>query len=130
MNTFNVIPKKPVFDEPVTIDIDSFPLQTLDPNIINNGWLSNGDFEQVRGQMVCVSHVVDDAKLSLDNTPINEFRERIKIVLLEKLLEELKKNKQIEFTSINDNLNHQTIFKARIFVTPDDKIRALRKAGK
>ena len=130
MNTFNVIPKKPVFDEPVTIDIDSYPLQTLDPNIINNGWLSNSDFEQISGQMVCVSHVVDDAKLALDNTPINEFRERIKIVLLEKLLEELKKNKQIEFTSINDNLNHQTIFKARIFVTPDDKIRALRKAGK
>lgn len=96
---------------------------------IQNVWVDEYS-DTIKGEMITVSHTLSDLEASLDTTPVNEFRNKIKSILLEKLIEELKKSNTIEFTSTNDPKNHQTVFKARIFATPDSQVRILRKAGK
>lgn len=96
---------------------------------IQNVWVDEY-VDPIRGEMIVVSHSISGLEASVDITPVNDFKNKIKTILLEKLIEELKKSNSIEFTSVNDPRNNQTIFKARIFATPDNQVRILRKAGK
>ena len=47
--------------------------------------------------------------------------------LITKLVRELMDGKHIEFTKQQDVVTMETIVRARIFVTPDDEVRVIRK---
>lgn len=53
----------------------------------------------------------------------------IKMAMVSKIAEELIASKMVEFTSENDPMNLKVKIRARLFVTPDDQVRLLRKAG-
>ena len=86
--------------------------------------------DTIKGEMFVVDLTVSDLEVSINTLSPDDFMDQIKTRLLEKMLTGLRKSKSIEFTRMNDTKNHQTIFKARIFATPDDQVRILRKAGK
>ena len=113
----------------VTQGINRITSSAITRHQLQNVWVDEYA-DPIRGEMITVSHTLSDLEASLDITPVNDFKNKIKSILLEKLIEELKKSNSIEFTSVNDPRNNQTIFKARIFATPDNQVRILRKAGK
>lgn len=55
--------------------------------------------------------------------------EEIKMAMVAKIAGELIKSKMIEFTREEDAMNLKMKIRARLFVTPDDQVRLLRKAG-
>lgn len=54
---------------------------------------------------------------------------QIKMAMVSKIAEQLITSKMVEFTSEQDPMNNKVKIRARLFVTPDDQVRILRKAG-
>jgi hypothetical protein len=70
------------------------------------------------------------AEMRLDaNEAIQMDDLELKNRLITKLVRELMDGKCIEFTKQQDVVTMETIVRARIFVTPDDQVRVIRKAN-
>jgi hypothetical protein len=70
------------------------------------------------------------AEMRLDaNEAIQMDDIELKNRLITKLVRELMDGKYIEFTKQQDVASMETIVRARIFVTPDDQVRIVRKAN-
>ncbi len=88
-----------------------------------NGNVTNASLDIIKGQMVF-------AEMRLDaNEAIQMDDLELKNILITKLVRELMDGKCIEFTKQQDVANMETIVRARIFVTPDDQIRVIRKTN-
>ena len=77
----------------------------------------------IQGKMIQVMEYVD--------LHIMESRDPkdIKMAMVTKIAEEMINSKMIEFTSEKDELGLKVKVRARAFLTPDDQVRLLRKAG-
>ena len=79
--------------------------------------------QKIQGKMIQVMEEVD--------LQIIESRDpkEIKMAMVTKIAEEMINSKMIEFTSEKDQLGLKVKVRARAFLTPDDQVRLLRKAG-
>lgn len=80
----------------------------------------------VGGKMLAVQRVAHDAVQM--NMPPHEYEAHIKVELAQDIAMALIENKLIEFTKENDLSRMQTIYRARVFCTPDETVRVLRLA--
>jgi hypothetical protein len=97
----------------------------------NSNWLNsqmtisaldiNG--ESVTGEMVMVEMVFD----SIDT--INKDKNQIKRELTESLVQKILKSNLVEYTMQEDLKNDLITYRARAFLTPDDRVRLLRREG-
>jgi hypothetical protein len=77
----------------------------------------------IQGKMISVEMRLDVSEaMQMDDL---ELKNR----LITKLVRELMNGKYIEFTKQQDVVTMETIVRARIFVTPDDQVRVIRKAN-
>lgn len=75
----------------------------------------------IRGKMVVAEMRLDASEaMQMDDL---ELKNR----LITKLVRELMDGKHIEFTKQQDVASMETIVRARIFATPDDEVRVIRK---
>ena len=94
-------------------------------SVIRGSWnnTSVGPIDTIQGKMVT-------AQMSIDaNQAIQMDDLELKNRLITKLVRELMNGKYIEFTKQQDVATMETIVRARIFVTPDDQVRVIRKAN-
>lgn len=84
---------------------------------------SSAPTQTIQGKMIQVMEEVD--------LQIIESRDpkEIKMAMVTKIAEEMINSKMIEFTSEKDQLGLKVKVRARAFLTPDDQVRLLRKAG-
>lgn len=88
------------------------------------------DQELVKGEMITAQMHVSDFEIAKMNIDEDQFRHEMKKKLAHELAEQMLKNKFVEFTKQENLQNGDTIFRARAFLTPDDKVRVLRKEVK
>jgi hypothetical protein len=82
--------------------------------------------EPIQGKMVTVDKVVDRFHLeSVSGIDVD----MIKRELIDKIVTKLVEEKLIEFTRTEDYASDLIRFRARIFATPDNEVRYLRKNG-
>lgn len=85
----------------------------------------------IQGKMVTVDIVytgADMERLGLTSVP-NYFEDTIKKDLILKLAHSMARDNYIEFTKQMDSLEDVIRYRARIYATPDDKVRYLRIKG-
>jgi hypothetical protein len=88
-----------------------------------NGNVTNASLDIIKGQMVF-------AEMRLDaNEAIQMDDLELKNRLITKLVRELMNGRYIEFTKQQDVASMETVVRARIFVTPDEQVRVIRKAN-
>ncbi len=88
-----------------------------------NGNVTNASLDIIKGQMVA-------AEMRLDaNEAIQMDDIELKNRLITKLVRELMDGRYIEFTKQQDVARMETVIRARIYVTPDDQVRIVRKAN-
>ena len=75
--------------------------------------------DTVQGKMISVSLVVDD----LEILNPDQIKETVALMLVRKMID----GKNIEFTKDNNMPTGQTLIRARVFVTTDEKVRVIRK---
>ena len=100
------------------------------------GSLSDGSFtaapsEPVQGKMITVdiTYSNDDlGRLGLTSVP-NYFEDSIKKELILKLSHAIARENYVEFTKQDNYAEHSITYRARIYATPDDKVRLIRKQG-
>ncbi len=102
---------------------------------ISNSTTTAAPVEMIQGEMVQVYHEVDITQMSLqDQESMDRLQSQMKESLTEMLVKRLISQKKIEFTkTIEDSQNFDSKrvrFRARVFVTPDDKVRVFRLNGK
>jgi hypothetical protein len=86
-----------------------------------NGNVTNASLDIIKGQMVA-------AEMRLDaNEAIQMDDIELKNRLITKLVRELMDGRYIEFTKQQDVARMETIVRARIYVTPDEQVRVIRK---
>lgn len=77
----------------------------------------------IQGKMI-------SAEMRLDaNEAIQMDDLELKNRLITKLVRELMNGRYIEFTKQQDVASMETVVRARIFVTPDEQVRVIRKAN-
>lgn len=87
-------------------------------------------FDEIQGKMLTVDYAVSHHSFELTTMDPVAFQDKVKEQLCQKILDEMKKSSCIEFTRQNIPGEYITKFRARIFVTPDDKVRILRQHQK
>lgn len=103
------------------------------------GFLSDGSAtsitsvstEHIQGKMITVDLVYtgeDLERLGLSSVP-NYFEDTIKKDLIMKLAHSLARENYVEFTKQDNYAEHSITYRARIYATPDDKVRLMRKQG-
>ena len=111
----------------ITIPIDS---RTGGGGTISSIGISSGD--TVQGKMIAVNKTYsaeEVERLGLNILP-HEYHDRIKAELIEMLMAKVIQNKCIEFTKQDNFVENSITFRARIFATPDDMIRFIRRNDK
>lgn len=94
-------------------------------SVMRGSWNNTAvdSIDTIQGKMVT-------AQMSIDaNQAIQMDDLELKNRLITKLVRELMNGKYIEFTKQQDVVTMETIVRARIFVTPDDQVRVIRKAN-
>lgn len=101
------------------------------PNNIGGVPISNGSMppfnltdHTIQGKMITVAKTIDH--FIMEQVDEND----IKISMMSQLVEEMIKNKCVEFTKQRGESTNETIIRARIFVTPDTNIRIIREYQK
>lgn len=86
------------------------------------------DFEIVKGDMIVVQKKYDQSELekSYDKSFVDGLKKEMALELAERILQ----NKYVEFTKQEDLKNGEVVYRARAYVTPDDRIRKIRKSEK
>ena len=91
------------------------------------GAISAGD--TVQGRMVSVekTYSIDEIERLGLNTHPHAYHDTIKKELIELLMAKIIQSKCVEFTKQDNFMENSVKFRARMFVTPDDMVRFLRK---
>jgi hypothetical protein len=86
----------------------------------------------IQGQMLTVEKVLNSYELERTGLSANikNFEDEIKKELIQKLLHEIVRQRCIEFTSQKDMLTNSVVYRARIYVTPDEQTRIIRQIQK
>jgi hypothetical protein len=87
--------------------------------------------EPIQGKMITVDIVYscdDLERLGLTSVP-NYFEDSIKKELILKLSHAIARENYVEFTKQDNYAEHSITYRARIYATPDDKVRLIRKQG-
>ncbi len=94
----------------------------------NNTTLNQKEYH-IQGKMVVVSRSYDFSHRM--NSPLDDdaYNSVIKKQLIEELVNELWKNKHIEFTKTEDPSNYAYMYRARVCTVPDTQVRILREQG-
>jgi hypothetical protein len=85
--------------------------------------------EKVRGEMLAVQKVVGAHELEMIKLDEDTFNQQIKRELAFQLAEQILQNKFVEFTKQENYNTGQITYRARAYLTPDDKVRMLRKTS-
>jgi hypothetical protein len=97
-------------------------------------WVSSKNFwemekqvkdEVIQGRMVTAQHCMTDLQFSAALIS----PDAIKDILLQKLVESIRGAGFVEFTKTQDPITLEQLFRARIFVVPDQQVRILRLHG-
>ena len=107
-----------------TIPIDG---STGGGGTISSIGISSGD--TVQGRMVSVEKIysIDEIERLGLNTLPHAYHDRIKTELIELLMAKIIQSKCVEFTKQDNFMENSVKFRARMFVTPDDMVRFIRK---
>jgi len=91
------------------------------------GAISAGD--TVQGRMVSVekTYSIDEIERLGLNTLPHLYHDTIKTELIELLMAKIIQSKCVEFTKQDNFMENSVKFRARMFVTPDDMVRFIRK---
>jgi hypothetical protein len=113
----------------ITITGISLPHTITDttyPNIFED--FNSKPVESVKGEMLLVEKRFSPNEVikSYDQS----FVDGIKKQMVHELAEEILKNKYVEFTKQEDLKTSEVIYRARVYLTPDDQVRKLRKVEK
>ena len=94
------------------------------------GAISAGD--TVQGKMISVekTYSIDEIERLGLNTIPHAYHDRIKAELIELLMAKIIQSKCVEFTKQDNFMENSVKFRARMFVTPDDMVRFIRKNDK
>ena len=85
------------------------------------------DTNTYQGEMVVAEITITDTDAIITGMSAAGFREEMKRRLIYQLVENLMKNKLIEFTSQEFAHSQETKFRARIYALPDNQVRMIRK---
>jgi hypothetical protein len=110
-------------DKKITVPAKDYPPVVDHASVMRGSWnnTSVNPIDTIQGKMVT-------AQMSIDaNQAIQMDDLELKNRLITKLVRELMDRKCIEFTKQQDVVTMETIIRARIFVTPDDEVRVIRK---
>lgn len=116
--------------------IDPTPLRTSklydgSNSITSNIFTPNNFIEHtIQGECLYAEHRISDfeaQRIGLDRLP-DAHEEEIKKELTLRIAEELRKSKKIEFTRSYSPETNDYVFRARVFVVPDNNIKILREA--
>lgn len=91
--------------------------------VVTDGYITD-NLNPIQGQCLTITHHVTVS----DTIYSNMHEDEIKRILVSKLAEEMYRQNLVEFTKTVDNKSFDNIFRARIFVVPDDQVRLLRTA--
>jgi hypothetical protein len=84
----------------------------------------------IEGQMFKAFYTVSEFEKLQFTGDENQWKEHVKMVLTQKLADELMKEKYIEFTRMDeDPVTGGTQYTARMFAVPDGQVRILRSSG-
>ena len=79
--------------------------------------------DEVSGQMVLIEKVIDPSSEKIPD------KETMKQMLVEGLVQKILQHKFVEYTMQEDFKTGLITYRARAFLTVDDKVRQLRKEG-
>ena len=96
---------------------------------INNGTIGIQSGDTVQGRMVSVekTYSIDEIERLGLNTLPHLYHDTIKTELIELLMAKIIQSKCVEFTKQDNFMENSVKFRARMFVTPDDMVRFIRK---
>ena len=112
-------------DKKITVPAKDYPPVVDHASVMRGSWnnTSVNPIDTIQGKMVT-------AQMSIDaNQAIQMDDLELKNRLITKLVRELMNGRCIEFTKQQDVVTMETIIRARIFVTPDEQVRVIRKAN-
>lgn len=117
----------PSIDGPYTVAIGGSGGNGL--SAINNGTIGIQNGDTVQGRMVSVekTYSIDEIERLGLNTVPHAYHDRIKTELIELLMAKIIQSKCVEFTKQDNFMENSVKFRARMFVTPDDMVRFIRK---
>ena len=120
----------PSIDGPYTIGIGGSG--GTDLSAINHGTIGIQSGDTVQGRMVSVekTYTIEEVERLGLNTLPHAYHDRIKTELIELLMAKIIQSKCIEFTKQDNFVENSITFRARIFATPDDMVRFIRKNDK
>lgn len=90
-------------------------------DVVTNGYIAQNT-DTIQGQCIVITHHVATS----DTVYSNMHEDEIKRLLIAKLAEEMHRQNVVEFTKSVDPRTLEIVFRARIFVVPDDQVRLLR----
>ena len=96
-----------------------------------SGTISNSSLpplDTIQGTEVYVEVSANKLRLVANPSGIIDDND-IKMELIQKLAVEMFKSNCVEFTKTIDQFNFETIYRARAFVVPDNKVKVLRLNG-
>lgn len=102
-----------------------FQISGLNDWNTNDTILPNSETIAISGEMIEVEYLVSDMEMA-QKLNLN-YEDKIKDELMILLLQKLRKSNKISFTRYVDNITGMCHFKARIFATPDNKVREIVK---
>lgn len=107
------------------VDIADGSISSIPISYTGNGSFGDPFGQTIQGKMLLHTHVISGAVLQ-DYV----FQpEEVKQTMARTLAEEMLKNGFIEFTKTHEPHTDNWVFRARVFVVPDDKVRILRQNG-
>lgn len=118
----------PSIDGPYTVAIGGSGGTGL-LSAINNGTTTIQGGTKIQGKMIHVekTYSIDEIERLGLNTIPHAYHDRIKAELIELLMAKIIQSKCVEFTKQDNFMENSVKFRARMFVTPDDMVRFLRK---
>jgi len=110
----------------MAISTGSAGMNTLGISIVNPMYTDNNVREvAIKGESFTVSK---SFQLDMINSDVITPDE-IKLHLIREIVEQMMDSNFIEFTKLEDIINCNTTFRARVFVIPDSQVRFLRLEG-
>jgi hypothetical protein len=114
-------------DKKITVPTKDYP-PVVDHATVMRWGVGSVDSNLTVAPLTTIQGKMISAEMRLDaNEAIQMDDLELKNRLITKLVRELMDGKCIEFTKQQDVANMETIVRARIFVTPDDQVRIVRK---
>jgi hypothetical protein len=109
----------------MAISISAAGMNTLGTSIVNPMYTNDNKQVAIKGESFSVSKSFGLDMINRDAISPDE----IKLMLIREIVEQMMDSNFIEFTKLEDIINCNTTFRARVFVVPDSQVRLLRLEG-